>query len=443
MMSANLQKRSSLSGRVLLDIDLSLVRTLLPTTPVARIAKTLGVHRNTIYYHLKYSEEIRRAREDVIAKRQKEKAVPHGATICNPLLPAVKPLSIRLPYRRKIFGLAQMLSVEAVMKSQRCSVKSAARELDLSYDGLIDAINRTPQFAEIIRRARIAQQVERARARLCGKCGTVKPISEFYKTSGRDGYRSFCVPCYRNRSIEMWHSTGKFHRVRRGRRVTPLSSCYPYRIDNGAAGADLITAINNLVPRSLPELLRADVCQALALAVLSGEIEADKISPHVQRFIKEQNKFLPRKHELSLDAPLYRDGDKFSLLDTISAEQYTDAWSTARVTGRNFYGGSLSDCEGTEDYAERLLDAWEANRLKTNRKSYSEFHADHRDDNRKIAAASQSSGHAGMYINVRRKFKPSTSRAGVEKKLDEQYWATEDYLEQRIAEEREALNANA
>jgi hypothetical protein len=98
---------------------------------------------------------------------------------------------------------------------------------------------------------------------------------------------------------------------------------YPYLLDDRVDGAELLLRINALVPRGLPETIRADVCQALALAVLMGEIRSDEIDAHVSSYVRQQYALMSSKY-----ATIY--------LDTMSAK--------AR--------------ENVEVYAQQLVEAW-------------------------------------------------------------------------------------
>lgn len=87
---------------------------------------------------------------------------------------------------------------------------------------------------------------------------------------------------------------------------------YPYIVHNPARkkdGEDLVLAVNNAVPASWPEWLRADVCQDLVVAVLSGELSKDELHrENVHKFSRAVFKMHPIKYgPLSLDAVLSTD----------------------------------------------------------------------------------------------------------------------------------------
>ena len=56
-------------------------------------------------------------------------------------------------------------------------------------------------------------------------------------------------------------------------RVEPIPELWPYGCDDR-----LCLRINEIVPRGIPEDVRADVCQELVLAVLAGDVELENAS---------------------------------------------------------------------------------------------------------------------------------------------------------------------
>lgn len=81
---------------------------------------------------------------------------------------------------------------------------------------------------------------------------------------------------------------------------SPLPLLYPYGVRVEVGGAELVLLINGLVPRGLPESIRADVCQELALLVLSGEVAVGRLVEHVSACVRAQYRFLPSKRHLSI-----------------------------------------------------------------------------------------------------------------------------------------------
>ena len=77
-------------------------------------------------------------------------------------------------------------------------------------------------------------------------------------------------------------------------------------------------AINNVVPRHLPEEVRADMCQDLALAVLSGECELSGLGDFVrQRTAVARAAYGARWGHVSIDYARAGSGDNRLLKDRI------------------------------------------------------------------------------------------------------------------------------
>lgn len=177
-----------------------------------------------------------------------------------------------------------------------------------------------------------------------------------------------------------------YHRIKKGyidgrpfRTWTPRGdrssgpTCWPYLNQTEEGYTDLLCRVNDAVPRSWPDYIRADVCQDIVVAILSGEISERDIALHTRSFIRRHFKMFPVKdfQTVSLDAPLRAsNGDRTEkrLIDTIESESYYEA-----IGARPYYGQSLADCETTEDFAERLEDAWESNRLSRDQKTCVRF----------------------------------------------------------------------
>ncbi len=143
----------------------------------------------------------------------------------------------------------------------------------------------------------------------------------------KDGQTLFVVHGYLEISLydliynPVWNNSEFVKVYRREREKKPKSEkvertyadlFYPYIIHNPARkkdGEDLVLAVNNVVPAAWPEWLRADVCQDLVVAILSGELKQDELHPeNVQEFSRAVFKMHPIKYgPLSLDAVLAAD----------------------------------------------------------------------------------------------------------------------------------------
>lgn len=177
-------------------------------------------------------------------------------------------------------------------------------------------------------------------------------------------------------------------------RLAPISTCYPY-IREGEE-VELLLLVNNAVPRTVAADVRADACQELLLAILTGELTRENFTDHIARYVRESYKQLGDKFkEVSLDAPLYRDGQTYTLLDTLAAPETPEdelfSVKHTYVRGGMPYAGALADATTAADLARRLADRWEANRLLRSepRKTRIGIHvADRETDNRHVTASS-------------------------------------------------------
>lgn len=82
------------------------------------------------------------------------------------------------------------------------------------------------------------------------------------------------------------------------------SACYPYIAhDPKKEGFDLVSKVNKAVPRGLPEEIRADICQDIICAILSGQMTEADLQGSVKDFVAQGRKMFVNKWDfLSLDA---------------------------------------------------------------------------------------------------------------------------------------------
>ena len=75
-------------------------------------------------------------------------------------------------------------------------------------------------------------------------------------------------------------------------------------------GGDLVVRVNNAVPKGLPEQIRADICQDIIVAILSGELSESELDSggDIRPFITAGRKlFADKWKHVSLDAPMFGD----------------------------------------------------------------------------------------------------------------------------------------
>lgn len=102
-----------------------------------------------------------------------------------------------------------------------------------------------------------------------------------------------------------------------------LTEFYPYISVTPTEDHDLLLAVDRLVPKGLNPDTRADICQDMLVAVLSGDVSLEGLAGSRPKYIKEFFKMFPAKYgHLSLDSPLMYGGDAMdkTLGDTIAAE---------------------------------------------------------------------------------------------------------------------------
>lgn len=142
-------------------------------------------------------------------------------------------------------------------------------------------------------------------------------MSEYASRSRSKPERIEYLRAYRQANRDHIHDLTHRWKLKNGlirKPMEPLSQVYPYMMNQEADGAALLFRINNLVPRGLSEMVRGDICQEIALAVLSGEITESEIVNCISRYTKSQFQFLPRRFGvISFDA----DPEKRSWLESL------------------------------------------------------------------------------------------------------------------------------
>ena len=250
-------------------------------------------------------------------------------------------------------------------------------------------------------------------------------------------------------------------RPNRGRHVhpsnsKPLSTHYPYLINDTNEHYQLVRAVDQAVPKTLNEDMRADICQELLLSIICGSLTtADLSRDLVNQYIRTAYKSLGNRFkELSLDGTSYsqRTGRAYSLIDLLAtppnetwAETETPlyqaelSYTLTRSRPAFPYGSPLSDATSTQDLAERLQNVWEANRLLTERIPNPGIHfPDRTTDNRNKTASLGNSGHRRMRSSLPR------NRVGLQRppahpirEQDELFFARQEYQEHRADEDRQ------
>lgn len=99
---------------------------------------------------------------------------------------------------------------------------------------------------------------------------------------------------------------------------------WPYMPEKKAIdGAALVLAVNAAVPKTLPEQVRADVCQDLIVGVLSGDITESELKPHIQAYIRKHfNTVEPKLFDISFDEPNKNGDGEGYFADRVSYQRW-------------------------------------------------------------------------------------------------------------------------
>lgn len=102
--------------------------------------------------------------------------------------------------------------------------------------------------------------------------------------------------------------------------IRPSELKWPFRPVHVSAddGSDLVDAVHKLLPRALPEQVRADVGQDIILGVLEGHIDRTQLQAQVASYIRRHyGNFEWKFNFASLDQNIFEDGG--SLHDLIDS----------------------------------------------------------------------------------------------------------------------------
>ena len=67
----------------------------------------------------------------------------------------------------------------------------------------------------------------------------------------------------------------------------------------------MLCAVDAIVPKYLPNQTRADMCQDMIVAILSGDVTLDNLKDGLPKYLKQFLKGAPSKYgHLSLDQPV-------------------------------------------------------------------------------------------------------------------------------------------
>lgn len=101
-------------------------------------------------------------------------------------------------------------------------------------------------------------------------------------------------------SKQAWRRPGRVAK----KPVEPLPQFWPFLAEQPTDEHDLVMVIDGLVPKTLPEMVRQDVCQDLIVSVLGGEVSLGNLQDALPKHVRQAFKLYPSKYgPISLDAP--------------------------------------------------------------------------------------------------------------------------------------------
>src|SRR6266576_1347643 len=143
--------------------------------------------------------------------------------------------------------------------------------------------------------------VERSQPLFCA-CG------ESYKHKGLCAWRISLSPA-RQSWLARCNVQSTATRLARVESRQPILTRWPFVRSFDGDDYALMKRVNELVPRTMLEEVRQDVCPDILLDVISGKLFAEEIAGRVPEYIKRAYKFIPSKFgPTSLDDMIYSEG---------------------------------------------------------------------------------------------------------------------------------------
>lgn len=106
-------------------------------------------------------------------------------------------------------------------------------------------------------------------------------------------------------------------------------AAYPYlrKGNRDEEGAELLSFVNSIIPKGLPDYMRADIGQDMILSILSGEATRQTLKSDQRAYLTRLYREFPWKYKwVSFDAPFGGDDDRGSLHDVISEDEAKEAY---------------------------------------------------------------------------------------------------------------------
>ena len=103
--------------------------------------------------------------------------------------------------------------------------------------------------------------------------------------------------------------------------LVPLPEVWPFITDTWGDEHEMVRAIDQAVPKSLPEFVRQEVCQELAAAILSGDVDLPRLAAAAPVYTRLVYRRFPSKYgPLSLDRPCPWGDDDRTLGELLSEQ---------------------------------------------------------------------------------------------------------------------------
>lgn len=219
--------------------------------------------------------------------------------------------------------------VEVLLATTNRSYRDIAAEVGCSYQ-LVGQVAAKLGLNTAQRNALAKSRWRRPRAVRpdvpCPRCSS-SHIIKYEKTKKYNSQRYKCTDCGKKFLTEYkWITTGD-----RDRHLAQISRCsgyarpdmvarfqemrqriWPYLQANYSDEHLMIAAVNEAIPRTVPEYMRADICQDAIVAILENRMRQSDVTlrPFLRKWFKEN---LVGYRPLSLDSPSrFRDGESIA-----------------------------------------------------------------------------------------------------------------------------------
>lgn len=133
----------------------------------------------------------------------------------------------------------------------------------------------------------------------------VKGLEEYLHWVIEQTPQFYCYPITPISETSSWKTTRLWRRAAKVARE-PMMEYYPFISKTPTEDHDLLLAVDRLVPKTLRHEARADVCQDMIVAILTGETTLDNLRDSRTEYVRKFQKDTQERYgHLSLDMPMY------------------------------------------------------------------------------------------------------------------------------------------